>query len=156
MFLLDNLSSTPWMNPHFLASICKSLMIVKLILVRMQGQTITLDNVGSNLVLNPSFEAPVLGRNQWYTSYPLQISNWNCTFQCEIMSIPQTHPRYPSTILVSNNQVIDLDSNRFLENVTQNVMLTQPGYYLFRFQWIPPLVRPLGKSFSIYIGSQLI
>ncbi len=69
--------------------------------------------LGNNILVNPDFEMPSIGRDRLYIDYWKGINGWNCSRYCQIVSLPYAclyqNGRYCP--LASNNQVLDTTSD---------------------------------------------
>ena len=111
---------------------------------------------GSNLVQNPSFTSPVLLAGLFDVIYPTSIPGWNCTVNCQLKDMPLYCASRATICNINYTQAIDLDSNSQFENVSQFVNIPNQGSYLLRVEWIPALINPLGKSFSVHANSTTV
>lgn len=52
--------------------------------------------------------------------------------------------------------MIDLDSHRFSETLTQYILIEMEGKYNISVVWMNPIDRAIGKSFGIYVNSTIM
>ena len=106
--------------------------------------------MGPNLILNPSFmNAPLPSGTINNNYYNPSLVSWNCSPLCEIQNTMLACGYNSLSCNTTFVQDVDLDSTHQFNNLSQTVSITNSTEYLILIDWMPALVSPLGKTWTV-------
>ncbi len=110
----------------------------------------------NNLIVNGNFTLPIVTNR--YRYFNSSILGWNCTWLCEIRNCTQSMKYWLPQHKIDNNcmgQVLDLNSDKFNEVVTQTVNLNA-GRYVLYFNYYYPMISSRNKQMKVLFNNETL
>ena len=108
---------------------------------------------GPNLISNPLFDQPLVTPPMYYQFVLGSIPGWTCKNVCQLDKISSACAFYGKACNLTWVQAIDINSNGFFDEISQNVNIVTAGSYLVHIEWMPAFQSPIGKQFTVKINS---